>query len=83
MVNVRNPNTPIEISHYIDLGTYHEVEAIHPFYPEMIDKIGRIFDIHTEARAPRHILEFGASTGLATEALAVLMLEVVQDGMLI
>ena len=37
----------------------------------MIDKIGRIFDIHTEARAPRHILEFGASTSLATEALAV------------
>ena len=68
---MRNPNSPIEMSRYIDLETYHQVEATHPFYPEMIDEIGRIFDRHAEAHAPRNILEFGAGTGLATAALAV------------
>jgi uncharacterized protein with NRDE domain len=63
----------IEMSRYIDLPTYHNIERGHPFYVEMIDEIKhQIENLHNSLqRASKEpvtltTLELGAGTGLCS-----------------
>lgn len=58
-----------EMSRYIDLNLYHEVESSHPFYKEMTDKISEEIRKRCESGKTYRILELGAGTGLFTEQL--------------
>jgi 2-polyprenyl-3-methyl-5-hydroxy-6-metoxy-1,4-benzoquinol methylase len=63
----------LEMSRYIDLDLYHEVEKTHPFYVEMIDEIlGEIRKKYQKGKTRCKVLELGAGTGLMTEELAKL-----------
>ena len=73
---VIEPETPFhgdsrqfEMSRYIDLNLYHEVERSHPYYVEMIAEIVRQIN-DSGVSADSKLLEIGAGTGLATESLA-------------
>ncbi|MFA6609240.1 MAG: class I SAM-dependent methyltransferase, partial [Candidatus Omnitrophota bacterium] len=63
----------IEMSRYIDLPTYHNIERGHPFYVEMIDEIkSRIKEYHgqvagsSDKNVKLSTLELGAGTGLCS-----------------
>lgn len=63
----------IEMSRYIDLPTYHNIERSHPFYVEMIDEIqSQIKSFHKKSKhrfkqdATLQTLELGAGTGLCS-----------------
>ncbi|MFH1586684.1 MAG: class I SAM-dependent methyltransferase [Candidatus Diapherotrites archaeon] len=57
-----------EMSKYIDISTYDEAEATHPFYGEMVSEmIGQIRK--TSAGKRSKLLELGAGTGLFTREL--------------
>lgn len=60
----------IEMSRYIDLPTYHNIERGHPFYVEMIEEIRKQIGCHfgkgSKKRAKVKSLELGAGTGLCT-----------------
>lgn len=59
----------LEMSRYIDLRVYHEVERTHPFYVEMIDEIRQQLRLLMPTDREAKVWEFGAGTGLATEEL--------------
>ena len=60
----------LEMSRYIDLDMYHEVERSHPYYTDMVEKIlACIEKYHQKHSRPLNILELGAGTGLFTEDL--------------
>ena len=69
-VNMSSQEQSLEMSRYIDLATYHAVEATHPFYLDMIDEVLRIFDSRANSCGLPRILEFGAGTGLSTAKLS-------------
>ncbi len=58
-----------EMSNYIDIEEYHEAEATHPFYKEMVcemlEQIGR-----RSNKKEIKVVEFGAGTGLFTRELS-------------
>lgn len=58
-----------EMSRYIDLNLYHEVEQSHPFYREMIANICEQIEKHRSPDKMLRILEIGAGTGLLTGEL--------------
>ncbi|UCB56972.1 MAG: class I SAM-dependent methyltransferase [Candidatus Omnitrophota bacterium] len=63
-------DTSLEMSRYIDLELYHEVEKTHPFYVEMIDEILSQINKFSQNKEGRlKILEFGAGTGILTKEL--------------
>ena len=63
--------SPVEMSRYIDLDTYHRVERTHPFYIEMIDEIeAYIRGFCSRENNKYKVLEFGAGTGLFTSVLS-------------
>lgn len=65
----KKPVKSIEMSRYINLETYHNVERSHPFYIEMIDEINQQIDKYCSKDNEYKILEFGAGTGLFTAEL--------------
>ena len=63
----------IEMSRYIDLPTYHNIERGHPFYVEMIEEINTQIKQHYNKEKSRlnkdiklNTLELGAGTGLCS-----------------
>lgn len=58
-----------EMSRYIDIEQYHAVEATHPHYVEMVQKILDILLKIKGAQSSFRILELGAGTGIATKKL--------------
>ncbi|OVE81657.1 hypothetical protein BVY03_03390 [bacterium K02(2017)] len=59
-----------EMSRYIDLDLYHEVERSHPFYIEMTTEIqNKIIEFHKSNDQKLKLLEMGAGTGLFTQDL--------------
>lgn len=58
----------LEMSRYIDLDLYHAVERSHPYYVEMIADIQAVLRDVRRGTGQR-LLELGAGTGLATEAI--------------
>ena len=58
-----------EMSRYIDLDLYHEVERSHPFYREMTAEICSQIEQFGQPDRMWRILEIGAGTGLLTEEL--------------
>ena len=58
-----------EMSRYIDLDLYHEVERSHPFYEEMIEEICKTIKNYCDPEKNYRILEIGSGTGLCTEDL--------------
>lgn len=58
-----------EMSRYIDINIYHEVERTHPFYLEMVEEIHKQVSKHCQGRTALRALELGAGTGLLTEEL--------------
>ena len=59
-----------EMSRYIDLRLYHEVEATHPYYLEMLGEVRSVIHGYDCAPDVRRILELGAGTGISTAQLA-------------
>ncbi len=59
----------LEMSRYIDLELYHEVEKQHPFYVEMEAEILKQIRKFCSGRRKYRVLEFGAGTGLFTQEL--------------
>lgn len=58
-----------EMSRYIDLDVYHNVERSHPYYAEMTAEILNQIRIYKNGDERIHILEIGCGTGLMTEEL--------------
>lgn len=58
-----------EMSRYIDLDLYHQVEQSHPFYMEMTTEISAFLAQRCKPKQIYRMLELGAGTGLFTEAL--------------
>jgi SAM-dependent methyltransferase len=58
-----------EMSRYIDLDLYHEVEKNHAFYVEMVEAILETINEKCDARKKYKALELGAGTGLFTSYL--------------
>jgi len=58
-----------EMSRYINLELYHEVERSHPFYIEMIDYMCEYLKNNCQPNKKYKILELGAGTGLFTQEL--------------
>ncbi|MFH0771694.1 MAG: methyltransferase domain-containing protein [Candidatus Omnitrophota bacterium] len=59
----------IEMSRYIDLPTYHNIERGHPFYVEMIEEIEAQIKQHFAKKSDSEkvaTLELGAGTGLCS-----------------
>ena len=57
-----------EMSNYINIKEYHEAEATHPFYKEMVDEmLNQIKNISSKKET--RVVEFGAGTGLFTKEL--------------
>lgn len=60
----------IEMSRYIDLPTYHNIERGHPFYVEMLEEIEKQIRANFAKRKKNagkvKVLELGAGTGLCT-----------------
>jgi len=60
----------LEMSRYIDLELYHEVEKTHPFYVEMVIEILEHIRRYTKNKKEKlRLLEFGAGTGILTKEL--------------
>lgn len=60
-----------EMSRYIDLSIYHEVERSHPYYIEMIEEMQTQAKLyHKNSGGIVKALELGAGTGLFTQDLA-------------
>lgn len=59
----------IEMSRYIDLELYHDVERNHPFYEEMVEEQCKEIQRFSKGKTPLKILEIGAGTGLLTAEL--------------
>lgn len=67
----------LEMSRYIDLELYHEVERSHPFYEEMVSEIINQIAAFAQKKEKLKALEFGAGTGILTnELLEMRFLEV-------
>jgi len=58
-----------EMSRYIDLELYHEVERSHPFYLEMVEELRKQIRKYCSPEKKYRVLELGAGTGLFTEEL--------------
>jgi SAM-dependent methyltransferase len=58
-----------EMSRYIDLELYHEVERSHPFYLEMVEELREQIRRYCNPEKKYRVLELGAGTGLFTEEL--------------
>ena len=58
-----------EMSRYIDLELYHEVERSHPYYEEMIEEVCATLKNFCDPEKTYRVLELGAGTGLCTGEL--------------
>lgn len=68
-IKVASDGSRFEMSRYIDLDLYHEVERSHPYYVEMIDEICEKIKAVCDPSKKYRVLEFGAGTGIFTEKL--------------
>ena len=68
MSNIGKNKDTYEMSRYIDLDVYHDVERSHPYYVEMMEVLVNEVNSYTLSRKKTsRMLEIGAGTGLATE----------------
>ena len=58
-----------EMSRYIDLNLYHQVERTHPFYTEMLDEMLSQIRAGCDPAKRYRVLELGSGTGIFTEEL--------------
>ncbi len=66
---VNEDHKRFEMSRYIDLELYHEVERSHAYYIEMVDKVCDYIQKNCDPDNRYRLLELGAGTGLCTEEL--------------
>ena len=68
-VKVATDGSRFEMSRYIDLELYHDVERSHPYYLEMVEDICQKIKAACDPNKKYRVLEFGAGTGIFTEKL--------------
>jgi len=68
-IAVEDSKNYFEMSRYIDLDLYHDVEESHPFYKEMVRTICAQIKNSINPKKKYRVLELGAGTGLFTAKL--------------